>query len=97
MIIEVWICPNCGNYYGASNAGDLSTTWNEHHGRRTFLRSRCPTRACADEDIHRIPVLVDVTVAKMSYEHADTYHRIETVENYSDIHLEVAALHRGQL
>lgn len=25
----------------------------------------------------------------MSYEHADTYHRIGTVENYSDIHSEV--------
>lgn len=25
----------------------------------------------------------------MSYEHADTYHRIETVENYSDIQAEV--------
>ena len=60
MMITVWVCKNCGNYFASSNAGDLSEKWNESHGEPTFKRSRCPTRACADEDIHRIPVQVEV-------------------------------------
>jgi hypothetical protein len=58
----VWICPNCGSYYGSSSAGNLHEKWNEHQGKPTFRRSRCPTVACAAEDIHREPKIV--TVAK---------------------------------
>lgn len=55
--IVVWLCPNCGNYYASSSIGDLHEEWNEHKGQKTFRRSRCPTPACAKQDIHREPKL----------------------------------------
>ena len=61
MMITVWVCRNCGNYYASANAGDLSEIWNtDKKGEQTFLRSQCPTRACADEGIQRVPVQVEV-------------------------------------
>ena len=60
-MITVWVCKRCGNYYASENAGNLSEKWNtDMKGTRTTLRSRCPTRACADEGIHRVPVQVNV-------------------------------------
>jgi len=53
--ITVWVCENCGSYYASSNAGNLHEQWNTHHEKQTFRRSRCPTPACAAEDIHRVP------------------------------------------
>jgi hypothetical protein len=55
--IVVWICPNCGLFYAASNAGDLHETWNTHNSDRTFRRSRCPNPMCAKQGIHRVPML----------------------------------------
>ena len=61
MTLTIWVCPNCGNYYGSSDTGDLSTQWNtDKKNQKTFRRSRCPTRTCAVEDIHRVPVRVEV-------------------------------------
>lgn len=59
----VWVCDNCGDYYGASSAGDLDEKWNEHKGEQTFKRSRCPTPSCAKQDIHRRPVAVEIPLA----------------------------------
>lgn len=42
--IVVWICANCGNYYGSSSAGNLSEQINkDKQGNFLFSRSRCPT------------------------------------------------------
>ena len=58
MTIVVWMCPNCGSYYAASGAKDLAQEWNtDKKGQRTFRRSRCPSRDCAVQDIHREPKL----------------------------------------
>lgn len=60
----VWVCDNCGMYYGATNAGDLHETWNTHHNHNTFRRSRCPNPACAKQEIHRRPVQVEIPLAR---------------------------------
>ena len=40
----MWVCPRCGNYYGASNAGNLDKLWNrDAKGRPTHRRAQCPT------------------------------------------------------
>ena len=59
----IWVCDNCGEYYGATSAGDLHEDWNHHHGNPTFRRSRCPNPACARLEIHRRPVKVDIPLA----------------------------------
>ena len=42
-IVIVYVCPNCENYYGASDMGDLVNTWNTNLKReRTHNRARCP-------------------------------------------------------
>jgi len=63
--IRVWICDNCGNYYGASSAGELDKEWNveKNSNKPTFRRSRCPTPACAQKDIHRTPITVRIPPA----------------------------------
>lgn len=42
--IEVWVCPNCGNYYGASSAGNLADK--PQPGRngvpKDVSRAKCP-------------------------------------------------------
>lgn len=56
--IVAWICRNCGSYYASSSVGDLREEWNteKNTNKRTFRRSRCPTPACAADDIQREPV-----------------------------------------
>jgi hypothetical protein len=58
--VVVWVCDNCGNYFGSSSAELLHDQWNEHHGVRTFRRSRCPTKTCAEQGIHRIPIKLEL-------------------------------------
>lgn len=58
----VWVCPACGNYYGASSeAGvDLRTVMNrDAKGRETFSRARCPD--CADRRMTSERQPVEVT------------------------------------
>ena len=59
-MVTIWICRECGNYYASSNAGNLADKWNKDRrtGQRTFPRSRCPTRECAEQGIDREPVNV---------------------------------------
>jgi predicted RNA-binding Zn-ribbon protein involved in translation (DUF1610 family) len=41
--VFVWLCPDCGNYYGSSHAGDLTKKLNFNlQNKPTFARSRCP-------------------------------------------------------
>lgn len=41
--VEVWVCPNCGNYYGSTSAKDLNDQMTaDIKGQPTHLRSRCP-------------------------------------------------------
>jgi len=55
----VWVCPNCDNYYASANAGNLLREWNtDLKGERTFTRSRCPNRGCAEQGVHREPIEV---------------------------------------
>lgn len=58
----IWVCDNCGEYYGASSAGDLREQWNTklNSDERTFPRSQCPTPVCAQQGIQRRPVNVDI-------------------------------------
>lgn len=55
--VVIWICPDCGNYYASSSAGDLSTDFNKklNSGQPTFARSKCPD--CPGE-VHRERVVV---------------------------------------
>lgn len=54
--IIIWICPDCGQYYAASGAGDLNESWNtDMKGAPTFPRSRCPTIQCAAKGTLRVP------------------------------------------
>lgn len=42
-IIVVWICPQCGNYYGASSAEDLDQMMNyDKKGSVVSVRTQCP-------------------------------------------------------
>jgi predicted RNA-binding Zn-ribbon protein involved in translation (DUF1610 family) len=46
-IVTFWLCPSCGNYYGASAAGNLEKQMNtDAKGQETFPRNRCPQ--CGD-------------------------------------------------
>jgi rubrerythrin len=41
--VTVWVCPRCGNYYGATSAGNLHKFWNrDMKGFPTHRRSQCP-------------------------------------------------------
>lgn len=41
--IVVWICEQCGNYYGCTSAENLDKQLNrDAKGRVTFPRTRCP-------------------------------------------------------
>lgn len=55
--ITVWICPDCGNYYAASSAGDLLANINtdKETKKPSFPRARCPTPACATNGTMRVP------------------------------------------
>ena len=65
--VTVWICEQCGNYYGASNVGDLLDTWNyDMKGKPTFPRARCPTPSCAIKDIMRKPIRLAVPQPAMA-------------------------------
>lgn len=45
--VVVWVCRECGNYFAASSAGDLTTKMTKNKNLRTQSpRSRCPTPAC---------------------------------------------------
>lgn len=57
--ITIWVCPNCGNYYASSEAGNLLRIWNmDLKDKPTFTRSRCPNRSCAEQNIHREPITI---------------------------------------
>jgi hypothetical protein len=60
--VRVWICEECGSYYASSSIGDLSEEWNREKNTQkpTFRRSRCPTPACANKDIQRVPIDIAV-------------------------------------
>lgn len=64
----LWICPRCGNYYGASSAGNLREEMNtDLHGRnQTFARSICPNCRRIGHEIHRVPIRVTVTLGEFS-------------------------------
>lgn len=65
MRLCVWVCPNpgCGNYYGASGAGDLSKRLNQDaKGNPTFARSICPDCREHGHMVERIPLSIEVTV-----------------------------------
>lgn len=54
--VTVWLCPNCGDYFGSSSAGDLSAEWNtSKNGTPLFPRNRCP--ACHDM---RVPCTLEI-------------------------------------
>lgn len=61
MSIVVWICPECGDYFGSTSAGDLSQKWNQedvtagHKGRRTFTRDTCQSCRARGMDAKRVP------------------------------------------
>jgi predicted RNA-binding Zn-ribbon protein involved in translation (DUF1610 family) len=54
--ITVFVCPNCGNYYGASSAGDLGQKIvTAKNNRVSMPRDRCPD--CGDK---RVPCIFSV-------------------------------------
>jgi predicted RNA-binding Zn-ribbon protein involved in translation (DUF1610 family) len=63
--ITVWICPDCGNYYAASSAGDLLVEVNidKESKKPSFPRARCPTPACAMKGTMRVPTRFKPTQA----------------------------------
>jgi predicted RNA-binding Zn-ribbon protein involved in translation (DUF1610 family) len=41
--ITVWVCPQCGEYYGATSAGNLHKFFNRDiKGKPVSRRSQCP-------------------------------------------------------
>jgi hypothetical protein len=41
--VTVWVCQQCGNYYGATSAGNLHKFFNrDAKGKVTTRRSKCP-------------------------------------------------------
>lgn len=58
MNVTVWICPafGCGNYYGASSAGNLREQTNQN-AHDPFSRARCPNCwTSRGVEVERIPV-----------------------------------------
>jgi predicted RNA-binding Zn-ribbon protein involved in translation (DUF1610 family) len=54
--ITVFVCPNCGNYYGSSSSGDLSQkVATSQLGKVLVPRDRCPD--CGDK---RVPCVFQV-------------------------------------
>jgi hypothetical protein len=61
----IWICPTpgCGNYYAASNAGDLAESYNlNHNGQRSFNRAECPDCRIRGTQVQRVAVDIRPTV-----------------------------------
>lgn len=62
LTIQVWVCPKCGNYYGASSAGNLAEIdrpVSRQNGQRPGSRgkrSACPI--CPDTDRNRHDFIV---------------------------------------
>lgn len=56
FIVEVFICPTCGNYYGASSAGNLAQkVASAERGKVLIPRDKCPD--CQDT---RVPCVFEV-------------------------------------
>jgi hypothetical protein len=56
FIIEVYVCPTCGNYYGASSAGNLAQkVASADKGKKLLPRDRCP--GCEDT---RVPCVFEI-------------------------------------
>jgi hypothetical protein len=56
FIVEVFVCPTCGNYYGASSAGNLAQKVSTaNRGKLLIPRDRCPD--CSDT---RVPCVFEI-------------------------------------
>lgn len=59
--VVVWVCRECGNYFGSTSAGDLSSTLQTTKRNKPQIpRSRCPNLACQAKEIDREPVRIFV-------------------------------------
>lgn len=67
--IVAWMCPTpgCGNYYGASDAPDLSTEWTGARGLNfeptpaaAHTRAQCPDCKARGVEVERVPVRTTV-------------------------------------
>lgn len=56
-IVVVYVCPNCGSYYGTSRMGRLEEIFNtDLKNKNTHLRSRCPE--CGENRTRRYARLI---------------------------------------
>lgn len=64
--VTVWVCPRCGNYYGASSIDGVDLrqeiTFSEHHIPSGYMRSHCPRPSCKPDKIERAPHTFKVEV-----------------------------------
>ena len=73
VLVTVWVCFNCGNYYGASSAGDLSREKQATPGRpnsASLMRSACPTPTCMQRGLHRERCVAEVNAPSAAGEAA---------------------------